>query len=93
MARRGKISESARTEPPFGAMSAGEPIQAQKKLTARKNALQTYTLSANNETFSELSQNPESSLLYRPFSINEPAGTFLLRAVPPAVLRHTPLGT
>lgn len=33
-----------------------------KELTARKNALQTYTLSANNVTFSELSQNWESSI-------------------------------
>ena len=33
-----------------------------KELTARKNALQTYTLSANSVTFSELSQNWESSI-------------------------------
>ena len=33
-----------------------------KELTARKNALQTYTLSANSVTSSELSQNWESSI-------------------------------
>lgn len=33
-----------------------------KELTIRKNAMQTYTLSADNVTFSELSQNWESSI-------------------------------
>ena len=94
MARRGKISESTMIEPPIWGYVCGRTYTGTKKeLTARKNALQTCTLSANNETFSELSQNPESSLLYRQFSINEPADTFLFRAAPPAVLRHTSLGT
>ena len=93
MARRGKISEStrtvagrgaisrgaSRTEPPIWGYVRGQTYTGTKKeLTARKNALHTYTLSANNETFSELFKNPESSLLYRQFSINEPADTFLL---------------
>ena len=61
MARRGKISESTRTEPPIWGYVCGRTYTGTKKeLTARKNALQTYTLSANSVTFSELSQNWES---------------------------------
>ena len=95
VAGRGAISRGAsRTEPRIWGYVRGQTYTGTKKeLTARKNALQTCTLSANNETFSELSQNPESSLLYRQFSINEPADTFLFSAAPPAVLRHTSLGT
>lgn len=37
-------------------------MEVKKELTARKNDLQTYTLSGNNLTFSELSQNWESSI-------------------------------
>ena len=62
MAIRGEISESTRTEPPIWGYVCGRTYTGAKKLTARKNALQPYTLSANNVTFSEFSQNWESSI-------------------------------